>query len=630
MDIAIALLAIAATVLACAWLADRTRVPAPLVLMLIGILGSYLPFVPEVSVSPELILLGFLPPLLYAAAIQTSLIDFRANRITIVSLSVGLVLFTALGVGLFLWWVLPIPFAVAFALGAVVGPPDAVAATSIGRQIGLPRRIVSILEGESLVNDATALVSLRTALAAAGLASSLGGNLGDVNAGSIVLDFAWASVGGVAIGLAVATVIEVVRRRLSRDATFDTVLSIMAPFLAYVPAEELHASGVISVVACGLVLGHRSPRTQPGASRLSERINWTSIQFLLENAVFLLIGLRVFSVVDSVRSSDLPLGQIVAAAGGTLFLVLLLRPAWVFPYSLLSTRILGGEPKAPWSYAAVVSWAGMRGVVTLAAALLLPEDTPQRDVLVLIAVVVTIGSLLLQGTTLPALARLLDVRGPDPREDVLQAASALQASAAKGLEVLEAEPDVGDSIRELLTSRSRDRVNTMWERLGRRDEDADETPSEQYRRVRSKMIAAERDEVLRMRDEGQADFEVLRDLLGALDLEETVLERIDDEDERREGDLRLPTRGADAACEHLAAADLQVSPRTPQGCEECLRDGTSWVHLRMCLECGHVGCCDSSEGKHADGHFAETRHPVMRSIEPGEAWRWCYVDELLG
>ncbi len=424
MDIAIGLLAVAGTVLAGAWLADRIRVPAPLVLMLLGIIGSYLPFVPEVSVSPELILLGFLPPLLYAAAIQTSLIDFRANRITIVSLSVGLVLFTALGVGLFLWWVLPIPFAVAFALGAVVGPPDAVAATSIGRQIGLPRRIVSILEGESLVNDATALVSLRTALAAAGLASSLGGNLGDVNAGSILLDFAWASAGGVAIGLAVAAVIEVVRRKLSRDATFDTILSIMAPFLAYVPAEELHASGVISVVACGLILGHRSPRTQPGASRLSERINWSSIQFLLENTVFLLIGLRVFYVIDSVRSSDLPLGQIIAAAGGTLVLVLLLRPAWVFPYSLLSTRLLHAEPKAPWSYAAIVSWAGMRGVVTLAAALLLPEDTPQRDVLVLIAVVVTIGSLLLQGTTLPALARLLGVRGPDPREDVLQAASA--------------------------------------------------------------------------------------------------------------------------------------------------------------------------------------------------------------
>ncbi|MEO7752595.1 MAG: Na+/H+ antiporter [Terracoccus sp.] len=630
MDIAIGLLVVAGTVLAGAWLADRIRVPAPLVLMLLGIIGSYLPFVPEVSVSPELILLGFLPPLLYAAAIQTSLIDFRANRISIVSLSVGLVLFTALGVGLFLWWILPIPFAVAFALGAVVGPPDAVAATSIGRQIGLPRRIVSILEGESLVNDATALVSLRTALAAAGLASSLGGNLGDVNAGSILLDFAWASAGGVAIGLAVAAVIEVVRRKLSRDATFDTILSIMAPFLAYVPAEELHASGVISVVACGLILGHRSPRTQPGASRLSERINWSSIQFLLENTVFLLIGLRVFYVIDSVRSSDLPLGQIIAAAGGTFVLVLLLRPAWVFPYSLLSTRILRAEPKAPWSYAAIVSWAGMRGVVTLAAALLLPEDTPQRDVLVLIAVVVTIGSLLLQGTTLPALARLLGVQGPDPREDVLQAASALQASAAKGLEVLEHEPDVGDSTRELLTSRSRDRVNAMWERLGRRDEDADETPSEQYRRVRSKMIAAERDEVLRMRDAGQADFEVLRDLLGALDLEETVLERIDEADERREGELRLPPQGSDAGCEHLAAASLHVSPRTPQGCEECLRDGTSWVHLRMCLECGHVGCCDSSEGKHADRHFEETQHPVMRSIEPGEAWRWCYVDELLG
>ena len=626
-DIAIGLLAIAATVLAGAWLAERVRVPAPLVLILVGILGSYLPFVPEVELSPEVVLLGILPPLLYAAAIQTSLVDFRANRGAILGLSVGLVLFTALGVAVFLNLLLDIPFAVAFALGAVVAPPDAVAATAVGRQIGLPRGIVSILEGESLVNDATALVSLRTAIAAAGLAA---GVAGEVTAGGIILDFAWASVGGVAIGLAVAALVEIVRRRISSSATSDTVLSFMAPFLAYVPAETLHASGVIAVVAAGLTLGHRSPRTQRGASRLSEKINWSSIQFLLENAVFLLIGLQVSYVIDRVRGSELSTGLIVAAAIGTLGVVLVLRPVWIFPYRFLTTRLLRTEEPTPWSYPAVLSWAGMRGVVTLAGALLLPLATPDRDVLILIAVVVTIGTLLLQGMTLPWLARRLGVRGPDPREDVLQAATVLQSACRAGVTALDAQPDVTEGTRHLLVSRARDRVNQMWEQLGRRDEESPETPSEEYRRVRLAMLDAERAEVLRIRDAGLADHEVLRTVLSALDLEETVLTRIDAQAERVDEEVRLPSQIDESGCEHLAAAGHSIRPRTPDGCEECLRDGTTWVHLRLCLSCGHVGCCDSSVGKHADRHHDETGHPVMRSIEPGEAWRWCYVDQLLG
>ncbi len=253
MEIAIGLLAIAATVLGGAWFADRLGLPAPLVLILVGIIGSYLPFVPEVALSPELVLLGILPPLLYAAAIRTSLVDFRNNRAVILSLSVGLVLFTALGVAVFLQWALGIDFWVAFALGAVVGPPDAVAATSIGRQIGLPRRLVSILEGESLVNDATALVTLRTALAAGGLAASAFGT--EVTVGTVVGDFVWASLGGVAVGFAVAVVVSVLRKHFTTEPAFDTVLSFMVPFAAYVPAEELHASGVIAVVTAGLVLG---------------------------------------------------------------------------------------------------------------------------------------------------------------------------------------------------------------------------------------------------------------------------------------------------------------------------------------------------------------------------------------
>ena len=628
MEIAIGLLAIAATVLGGAWLAERSGLPAPLVLILIGIVGSFLPFVPEVALSPDVVLLGILPPLLYAAAIQTSLVDFRNNKGVILSLSVGLVLFTAVGVAVFLRWALDLSFGVAFAIGAVVAPPDAVAATAVGRRIGLPRRLVTILEGESLVNDATALVSLRTALAATGLAAA--GLAHEVTFGTVVLDFAWASLGGVAIGVLVALAIETLRKRFTTEPAFDTVLSFMVPFAAYVPAEELHASGVIAVVTAGLILGHRSARTQSGASRLSERINWRSIQFLLENAVFLLIGLQVYYVIDGVRSSSLSPGEITVASFGTLLAVLLLRPLWIVPFRWFTSSVLHREPPAPWSHTVVLSWAGMRGVVTLAAALLLPPATPHRDVLVLIAVVVTVGTLLIQGTTLPKLARRLDVRGPDPREDALQAATVLQAATRAGLDRLEAMPDVDADTRATLRARSDDRLNQMWERLGPRGADTTETPSARYVRARMQMLLAERGEVLRLRDEGRADHAVLRVVLSALDLEETMLDRIDEQAERLTESEMLPVETIEAPCEHLDDSDSCIEPRTPEGCEECLRNGTTWVHLRLCLTCGHVGCCDSSEFKHATAHFHETDHPVIRSIEPGESWRWCYVDEVVG
>jgi CPA1 family monovalent cation:H+ antiporter len=617
------LIVIVATVLVGAWLAGRIGVPAPLVLIVIGIIGSVLPGVPEVVLSSDVVFFGVLPPLLYAAAIQTSLVDFRANRVAILSLSVGLVLFTALVVGLFLTWALQLPFAVAFAVGAIVGPPDAVAATAVGRQIGLPRRLVSILEGESLVNDATALVSLRTAVAAAGLA---GGAVQGVSPGRVGLEFLWESLGGVAVGLVVAATVEVIRRATSEDATFDTVLSFLVPFVAYVPAEQVRASGVIAVVTAGLVLGHRSPRTQAAASRLSERINWSSIQFLLENAVFLLIGLQVSRVVTRVQASDLPAGQIVLAAVGTLVVVLLARPAWVFPYQAIADRH-GRRGSSHWRQAGVLSWAGMRGVVTLAAALLLPEATPHRDVLILVAVVVTVGTLLIQGTSLPLLARWLGVRGPDPREDALQVATLMQAASRAGVTALEGVSGLEESTRDILLRRSDERTNEFWEVLGRRGDDVAETPSDAYRRARLVMLDAERGEVLRLRDEGRADHEALRVVLAALDLEEATLERVDAAVERV-GDQALPVAPPGGACAHLAMAPACVEPRTPDGCEECLRDGTTWVHLRLCLDCGHVGCCDSSPERHSTGHFHQTQHPVIRSFEPGEAWRWCFVDEV--
>ena len=292
METALSLLFVAAVVVTVTATAERIRFSAPLLLMLVGIAASYFRGISLPPITPEIVLIGFLPPLLYAAAIRTSVIDFRANKRPIGYLSVLLVVVTALGVGLVTWLILPVSFPVACALGAVVAPPDAVAATSIARRVGMPRRMVTILEGESLVNDATAITCLRVAIAA------IGGAVGIADA---TVGFLIAAVGGVAVGLAVAALAVLVRKHI-RQPVFDTAISIMLPFVAYLPAEaihyhEFHGSGVIAVVVTGLVLGHKSAVIQSAQSRVSERVNWATIQFLLENTVFLLIGLQASRIV---------------------------------------------------------------------------------------------------------------------------------------------------------------------------------------------------------------------------------------------------------------------------------------------------------------------------------------------
>ena len=628
---ALAIVAIVATVIVVAGLAQRLRVAAPLVLLVVGVVVSFVPFITEPQLSSELVLVGLLPPLLYAAAIRSSLVDFRANWSPILALSVGLVLFTAAGVGLLVYWLLDLPFAVAFALGAIVAPPDAVAASAVARRIGLPRRIVTILEGESLVNDATALVSLRTAIAAFPVvAGAAAGDHGDVTMGTVVLDFGRAVVVGAGFGVLVALIIGYVRRKVT-EPVIDTSISFIVPYVAYLPAEHYHGSGVLAVVVAGLLLGHKSPVIQTASSRLSERINWTTIQFILENVVFLTLGMQMRRLVQDAGESGPGWGATLGTCAAVLAAVILLRPLYVFPFKWIESRFSRGDERFQPRNGAIISWAGMRGVVTLAAAFALPEDTPQRSTLVLAAMSVTVGTLLLQGLTLPWLARRLHVRGPDPREDALQEATILQAAVAAGLAAVEDRDDADDDTVALLRDRAENRTNIVWERLGQGREDAAETPSAQYRRLRLVMLGAERQELLNIRDRGTVDHEVLAHVLAQLDIEESMLDRIEERtDELREDPLLPAERNLDE-CEHLAAHhDRFVPPRTPHGCEECLAIGDTWVHLRLCLDCGHVGCCDSSPNRHARAHFHEDDHPVMRSFEPGEEWRWCFVDERLG
>ncbi len=625
MDIAVGLVALVAVATVLAATARRFGISEPLVLTLAGIAGSYLWFVPDVALSPELVLLGLLPPLLYTTAIRTSLVDFKANRRSIGLLSVGLVLFSTAGVGLVAWLLLPVPFAAAIAVGAVIAPPDAVAATAVARRVGMPRRIITILEGESLFNDATALVALRTAIAAAA---------GSVTVLHAAGDFLLAAGGGALVGIVVAQVLGMLRRRIT-DPVLDTTVSFLAPFLAYLPAEQIHASGVISVVVAGLILGHRAPTWQSAASRIAERTNWRTIEFLLENSVFLLIGLQVRVIVENAWRAPLNHWQLIGSCLAILAVAVLLRPLWVYPATYLprrlSRRIRERDPSPPWQYPAVISWAGMRGVVTLAAVFLLPSDIPYRPVLVLAALVVVGGTLLLQGTTLPWLVRRLHLRGPSRAEDALQEAGLMQQVTDAGLRALQEQTDEAapDEVIDSLRQRVGHQVNAAWERLGPDESDL-LTPSEHYRRLRLLMLQAERQELLKVRDSGVLDHEVLQAVMRVLDLEESLIDRFDEGEDELPLDepLRNPVAGQE--CEHLEAAPRTARPDTPGRCQECVDEGLSWVHLRMCLTCGRIACCDSSEGQHADKHYASTGHPVMRSVERGEAWRWCYVDSQLG
>ncbi|MFL6028324.1 MAG: cation:proton antiporter [Friedmanniella sp.] len=620
--------ALAASVLVVTALAERLRFSAPLLLMLVGIGTSFLPFLEPPELTPELVLVGLLPPLLYAAAIRSSVIDFRVNASRIGSLSVGLVVFTALGVGLVTWLILPVSFAVAFALGAVVAPPDAVAATSIARRIGLPRRVVTILEGESLLNDATAITCLRVALIAIG---------GAVTAADVGLRFLVAALGGAAVGVAVAFVTIAIRKRVT-NPVFDTAISLLVPFAAYLPAERLpshdvHGSGVIAVVVAGLLLGHKSPVIQSGQSRLSERVNWATIQFLLENTVFLLIGLQARRIITDLNTSTLSAGVIAAFCVAVLVAVIVLRLVWVAASRfVLFRRSPDNDAAPPWSETLVIGWSGLRGVVTLAAAFLIPVEVQHRAVLIFAAMVVTAGTLLIQGLTLPPLVRLLPIRGPDARSDALQAATVLQSASNAGLTALEATagPQDEPATVQLVRDRVAARPDALWEKLGS-GRGNNETPAEQYRRLRLAALQGERDEVLKIRSSGTVDHDIIEQVLASLDIEESMLTIATERADRlSEGQSVATPIDPSGSCPHLELTPLIDVTARSEVCEDCVREGTRTVHLRMCLSCGNVGCCDSSSGRHAERHFKTSHHPVMRSHEPGESWRWCYVDERLG
>ncbi len=415
-------------------IAPRLRIAAPLILVVLGIGISVLPFVPDIEIDPEWILAGVLPPLLYSAAVAMPAMNFRREFTAIRGLAVALVVLSAVVLGVFFSWAIPgLDIWWGIALGAIVSPTDAVA-TSIVRRVGVSGRVSSVLAGESLLNDATALVLLRSAIA---------GTVATMTMRHIAFDFVYAVAVALFFGAIVGRVNLWIRSKVA-DSTVNTLISFAVPFLASIPAELLDASGLVAAVVAGLVTGHGAPRVLPPRHRQSDTQNWHTVELVLEGAIFLLMGLELSAIVGDVREAHTGLGTAAAVAAGALVLVLLVRAAYVAP--LLAGLARGARRRkervgcspdvhrrsladvdyflaAPlgWRDGAVLVWAGMRGAVTLAAAQTLPSDTPDRSLLVLVAFLVAAASLLVQGGTLGAFVRW--IRPTEPEADPSRAAA---------------------------------------------------------------------------------------------------------------------------------------------------------------------------------------------------------------
>jgi CPA1 family monovalent cation:H+ antiporter len=512
----ILLLLLAATGLAI--LARRLGIPYPILLVIGGLLLGLVPGLPNVELPPDVVFLLFLPPILFGAGYFTSLREFKANLRAIGLLSVGLVVATTVVVGLVVHTLDPgLDWPWAFALGAIVAPPDAVAATAIFQRLGVPRRIVTILEGESLVNDATALVLYRTALGVA-----VGGTFSVLG---LAANFVVAAVGGVIVGLIVGVAVARVIGRID-DPVFAVVISFLAPAAAYVPAQALGLSGVLATVVGGIYLGRQS-RALTSEARIAGVASWQVLLFLINGAAFILIGLQLRGVLAALAGrSPLELLGLALAVCAT---VIVVRIAWVYPGTYvpraLSAKIRRREPYPTPRAVAIVAWAGMRGVVSLAAALALPLDAPQRDLLIFLTFAVILATLVGQGLTLPFVIRKLGVAadGGTAHEEGHVRLAAADAAVAR-LDQLATEfpghMELIDALRAQYSHRA--------QHLDELHEEGPWTDAEQelieHRQIRRAVIDAERETIIRMRDGGAVSDDAFRAVERDLDLEELRME----------------------------------------------------------------------------------------------------------
>jgi monovalent cation/hydrogen antiporter len=498
-----------------------TRVPYPIWLTVGGAGLAFLPGIPDVELEPDLVLLIALPPLLYSAAFFSDLRELRRNVRPIGLLAVGLVLATTFGVAAVAHALVPgLSWEAAIVLGAVLGPTDPVAATAIAGRVGAPRRIVSILEGESLVNDSTALIAFRFAVGAAAAGTF---SLVDA-AGEFVVSVA----GGALVGLAVAWLVAQVRLRIE-DVPTEAVLSLATPYFAYLPAEQLGVSGVIAAVTAGIALGWKAPYLTTAETRIQLYALWQILVFCLNSLLFVLVGLQLPGVLEAL--GDEPPGMLALWALVVALTVMLIRFAWVFPATYLPRRLWRGvrerDPLPPWRDITVVAFTGMRGAVSLAAALAVPAEIAGRDLIVFLCFTTILWTVCVEGLSLPALIRALGVRDDGEQdEDEVRARVHAAEAAMRRVDELAGEEWVRDD-----TAR---RVHAMYEFRRRRfaarldDGDPDDAGhderSRDYQRLLREILHAQRAALLDLRRLGAIGDDVQRRVERDLDLEETRLE----------------------------------------------------------------------------------------------------------
>ena len=503
-----------------ALLARKLTIPYPILFVVGGLLIGLIPGLPKVRLDPDLVFLFFLPPLLFPAALFTSWRDFRANLRPISLLAIGLVLFTTFAVAGLAHYFMGLPLAAGFVLGAIISPPDAIATTAIADRLRIPRRIVTILEGESLVNDATALVAYRFAVVAVAT-----GSFSLARAGG---QFFIVAIGGILIGFAVGWLAEQFHRRVD-DAPIEITVSLLTPFAAYLSAERLGVSGVLAVVTAGLYLGWRMPEILSFQTRLRGGPVWEMVEFLLTGFVFILIGLQLPEVLGALSHDLIPIHRLVWYALVISVAVIFIRILWVFPATylprLIFKELCRRDPHPPWQHVTILAWTGMRGVVSLAAALALPLTTqngspfPGRDLILFLTFIVILATLVVQGLSLPPLIRLLGVKddGSMEKEEREARLKANQAALARLNEIAERDPTKTDVLH---------RVRIEYEDHIRQVEVAEPesagTPlrlfSSEYERLSHEALQQERRTIIQLRNQNVISDEVLRRIQRDIDL----------------------------------------------------------------------------------------------------------------
>lgn len=506
-------------------LASWLKIPYPIPLVLGGLALGLVPGVPSIQLDPDLVLIVFLPPLIYATSFFADLRALRQNLRPILLLSIGLVLATTTAVAAIAHQVMGLDWALAFALGAIVSPTDPFAATTVMRRLGAPRRLVNVLEGESLVNDASALVAYKVAVAVA-----VGGSF---SAGHAGVEFVGGAAGGIAIGLAVGWVIAQIRRRIS-DPITEMTISLFTGYAAFIPANSLGCSGVLAVVAAGIYLGFRAPELTDARTRLETFPLWSVLSFLMNAFLFMLIGLQLPIVVDGLGAYTM--GEVIGYAALVVGAVIGVRYLWLFttPYLIraLDRRESQRARRGPARERIVGGWAGLRGAVTMAAALALPFNTDagaplaDRDLIIFLAFAVVLVTIVVQGLTLPILVRRLGVidDGEEEEREEIRARLTATRAAMERLDELAKEDWTRDGTIERVRNQYEFRRRRFAVRAGKVEDDGIEERSQAYQLMMIDLYSAQRDALTLLRNEGQISNEVMHRIERELDLEEARLD----------------------------------------------------------------------------------------------------------